>query len=233
MIQRFEDEYPECRLHKAPSTQPPSDSPSNLSRSSSPSVDASTELTSPTTGPIFSEDDDADDDAAGGLHTSSGHMARHNSDVSLASRALGQEEGEIHRLGQRVRRDILRPDPVDPSSQSSTTSTTTPPLPLDGDDDGEPDAAEHLSTLRAKLEALEGGEIRDKVAREGWAAVMREIGANAEELKRLRQGSPEDWRRFRDAQIMAQKNAGVFEEGDAEGTKDTVEKADAGGKSGV
>ncbi|KAK4944522.1 Microtubules assembly and stabilization protein, partial [Elasticomyces elasticus] len=32
---------------------------------------------------------------------------RSNSDVSLAGRALALEEGRVHRLGQKVRRDIL------------------------------------------------------------------------------------------------------------------------------
>ena len=208
MIQNFEDEYPECRLTKASPAQAPSDSPSNLSRSSSPSLDTSTDLTTPNTAPLASTSDDDDNTTTNAIQPSStssssptAQFARHNSDVSLASRALGQEEGEIHRLGQRVRRDILRPETLDYAH-----SPTAP----------EPEA-EHLAALRAKLEALGGGEIRDKVAREGWEAVMHEIGANAEELKRLRESNPEDWKMFRDAQIAAQRNAGVSRQVDEEG----------------
>ncbi|KAK8241489.1 hypothetical protein HDK77DRAFT_492163 [Phyllosticta capitalensis] len=38
-----------------------------------------------------------------------GLRSRHNSDVSLASRAQTLEEGRVHRMGQSVRRDVIRP----------------------------------------------------------------------------------------------------------------------------
>ena len=207
MIQRFEDEYPECRLPKSPTQEQTSDSPSNHSRSSSPSLDTSADITTPNTAPFAGDDEDEDADID--LPAPSSQNARHNSDVSLASRALGQEEGEIHRLGQRVRRDILRPETLD-----YAYSPTPPEAP----------EAEHLSALRTRIEELGGGEIRDKVAHEGWEAVMQEIGANAEELKQLKEGNPSEWLRFREAQLAAQQNMGKEGGEGGEGGEEQEEK---------
>jgi len=68
-------------------------------------------------------------------------LSRHNSDVSLASRALNEEEGRMHRFGQKFRRDIL---------QDHGGAKEEKEMPL------------HLQMLRALVEGLGGDEIKSK-----------------------------------------------------------------------
>ena len=132
MIQRFEDEYPECRLHAATPSKFASATPG-----AAPSPPASTVPVLVTTGadpgpgpepgpePDAAHDSDADEDAPATLRS------RHNSDVSLASRALAMEEGQVHRLGHRVRAEILqrssRPPSPSPAPGSAAVSTAAAP----------------------------------------------------------------------------------------------------------
>ncbi|KAI9710753.1 MAG: hypothetical protein M1820_002586 [Bogoriella megaspora] len=182
MIQRFEDEYPECRPSK------PSSTPST--RSISPSVDTSASIATlnSSTIPVHAP---ADDDAYNDDNVSpdSRRLSRHGSDVSLAARALSQEEGTMHRFGQHIRRDILKPQVLDYAHNTSAPD--------------EPEA-EHLAELREKLELIGGTEIRDLVNRKGWEGALKEVGANAEELRELKEEGDEDWRRFGEAQRAAQ-----------------------------
>ncbi|KAL2357171.1 hypothetical protein BJ546DRAFT_432531 [Cryomyces antarcticus] len=201
MIERFEDEYPECRLAAPAPSQPTADaldfsdtgSVSALSRSSSPSIDGVASsigtLGSATDATSLAADDDADEEARPNVH-------RHSSDVSLASRALGLEEAQMHRFGARVRREILPPQTLDY---------------LHGTTGKEPPEPQHLSALREKLEALGGEEIRDKIAQDGWEATVEKIGANAEELRGLARQNPEEFKAFRESQLAAQANMRISE----------------------
>jgi len=191
MIQRFEDEYPETRLVPplpiiSPTTDTGSLNGSLYSSAENTSIlsgDTSTTLTDPDTSAtdaaILTEDDD---------EVIKTPLLRHNSDVSLASRALALEEGRMHRFGQHIRRDILRPQSLDHAH---------------GTTGNEPEA-EHLRILRNRLEALGGAEIKEKVDRLGPDAVLREIGASAEELAQLEREDPEAFGRFREAVVKAQ-----------------------------
>ncbi len=191
MIQRFEDEYPETRLAPRLPIIPPTTDTASLDDSlyssgentSILSGDNSTTITDPdpsaTDAATLTEDDE---------EVIKVPLSRHNSDVSLASRALALEEGRMHRFGQQVRRDILRPQSLDHAHGTT----------------GDEPEAEHLRVLRDRLETLGGAEIKEKVDRLGPDAVLREIGASAEELALLEREDPEAFGRFREAIVQAQ-----------------------------
>ncbi|KAK3077485.1 hypothetical protein LTS18_010141 [Coniosporium uncinatum] len=200
MIARFEDEYPECRLtHEQPSELSLTD---NESTSSSPSNSLFSNRSHLPTDPSSTTDvdstrmveSDEEFEKRPRLHS------RQASDVSLASRALSQEEGRMHRLGQRVRREVLRPQ-----TEDYAHGTT-------GNEEPEPS---HISALRQKLEALSGTEFKDKVHREGLEETFRSIKLNEDELRRLEKEDPEEFRAFRDAQLAAQANAALRLDDDA------------------
>lgn len=81
----------------------------------------------------------------------------------------------MHRFGQRLRREILRPEVED--VLHGTSGTEIEPL--------------HIADLRSRLEQLDGPAIQEKVSRLGPEAVLQAIGASAEELERLQRGELE------------------------------------------
>lgn len=183
MIQRFETEYPETRLQPSddvsthssvPSTSPPSSTVPTLSTSI-------TEAGAP----------DSDDDEPKPFRS------RHNSDVSLASRAQTLEEGRAHRLGHRVRTEIFNPSR--PSSGHSEQANMSGSL----DNYNLPP---HLLALREYFYKYSGDELRKMSAEAGWDTAFDSIVENAAELKRLEKESPEDFAKFRESQIAALKN---------------------------
>ena len=186
MIQRFEDEYPETRL------QPPA-----------PHVDTESTPMSPECVPLdnsspedyrtesFCSDAEEITGANGTLRVP---ISRHNSDVSLASRQA-QEEGRMHRFGQRMRREILRPQTLDHAH--GTTGEEEP-------------EAEHLRELRLGLENYPGDEIRQKLSELGPEGLFKAIGTTAEELKALGEQDP----RIREARLMELYNNGLRSSGE-------------------
>ena len=180
MIQRFETEYPETRLPKPATTTitttPPTTTTDYPSRASSlhplPPTSPPPTTTSDPTSPI------SDDSATPQIHPLLPHRT---SSPSLATRQA-QEEGLMHRFGQRIKRDIFTPP-------ASHLSTTDPNQPHGANDDGTtntnpPEAeAEYLADLRARLEAFEGEEIRGEVERRGPEAVLGDLGVEVEELR--------------------------------------------------
>ena len=165
MIQRFEDEYPETRLTSHPPL--PTDASSDL-----PSPEDSTILKpapSPHATPDLDSLDQADDpDATSSPLLRPASLSHRTSSTSLASRQA-QEEGRMHRFGQKLRRDILRPEMEDHAHGTT----------------GAEEDAPYLKELRRRLEHIEGPEIQDKVSRLGPDAVLAAIGASAEELARM------------------------------------------------
>jgi len=196
MVQRFEEEYPECRL--PPSDNVSSDAASTHSSVPSSSPPASTAATF-STSPSETQQNESDDD-----ERKSAIRSRHNSDVTLASRALSIEEGRIHRLGQRVRAEILHnsrppssPGSADPLSQIEAHSKAK---------NGRPTPT--LDEIRSKLESLTGEELRLVAERDNWEETLSLIGQNAEEIQRLQHESPEEFKNFSDAHMAARINAG-------------------------
>ncbi|KAH0545122.1 hypothetical protein FGG08_000734 [Glutinoglossum americanum] len=177
MIQRFEDEYPECRImNEAPIADPP-DQDSVLGSVPSSWNDPSTIGTE---NAALTEDDDE----GGPL------LARHNSDVSLASRALSNEEGRMHRFGQRIKREVLRPQTLD--HEHDTT--------------GEEEETEQMKALRSKIEAMKGEEIKDRVETMGAEAIIQELSTEVEGLQPLAVRGPDTFERCKAVQLIAEHN---------------------------
>ncbi len=183
MIKRFEDEYPETRL-ASPVTSPPIP----ISRYVTPTFDlgVSGDAQVSDTEPALVEEPMSDNED--GLRPS---ISRHNSDVSLASRALSQEEGRMHLFGQQFRRDILKPE-----SEDHAHGTT-----------GREEQPAHLQMLRAMVEGLGGEEIKARIMTQGPDAVLDELNNEASALRQeLKEQDPEGWEKFAESQEAAQRN---------------------------
>ena len=188
MIKRFEDEFPETRLPSAVTSPPLPDMP-QISPVESVDLSASVEGQGSDIDPALIEAPLSDDED--GLRPV---LSRHNSDVSLASRALSQEEGRMHRFGQKFRRDILKPETED--HEHGTTGTEEEPV--------------HLQLLRAMVEGLGGEEIKNRILVEGDDAVLAELDNEASLLRQqLIEQDPEGWDKFVESQKAAQRNTKV------------------------
>jgi hypothetical protein len=195
MIQRFEDEYPECRV-TPPVSIPNSSSgakeddaasslssaPNSLTTPFSTSVNAESMTNSTTLRGSDSGSDDGETDSPNRVR-----LSRHNSDVSLAARALSIEEGHVHRMGQKVKREVLSP-------QNGAVG-------VDGDPLLEP---EHLQVLRAKLDALKAEELRDSVITEGWEKTAEHVVDKRNLLRGLERDNPEEFKRLKEKLAMEQ-----------------------------
>ncbi|KAF2709880.1 RNI-like protein [Pleomassaria siparia CBS 279.74] len=185
MIQRFEDEYPETRL------QPTDDASTHSSAASTSPPGSSVPTLSTTITEHGSHESDDNDDEPNRMVRS-----RHNSDVSLASRALSLEEGRLHRLGHRVRTELLNPSrPTSSHSEANVSGIM--------DDQNLP---EHLTALRAQFARYSGDELRTMTEGVGWEAAFDHIVDNAEQLEKLEKENPEEFWYFKQTQIAALKN---------------------------
>lgn len=209
MIQRFEDEYPETRL-APPSPKQTASLSSSLGTADSVSVSvppdglASSVGTLATEVSALSNDSDIDDET---LHPPR-MPSRHNSDVGIASRALALEEGRIHRLGQKVRRDVLNAPSSRPGSVSGPSGQEVHAQALEAIDP-------HLAELSDRLENLSGTELQGRLERDGWEGVLKSLGANYEELRQLQERDPVGWEQFKESQLKARANIGRGEEASA------------------
>jgi hypothetical protein len=183
MIKRFEDEFPETRLQSA------SDLPPSTGTEPETSPVGSVELTN------ITEDQSSDNEQAliedhlsDDGFTVRPVLSRHNSDVSIASRALSQEEGRMHRFGQKFRRDIINAE--GPERQPRTAADE-----------------EHLQLLRATVEGLDGAEIQRRLEAGGPDTALEELSNEASELRRqFIEADPENWKKFVESQEAAQRN---------------------------
>ncbi|KAH0342969.1 RNI-like protein, partial [Aureobasidium melanogenum] len=195
MIERFEDEFPETRLHLdiPPHEQNFSLSSSLESTESGPLSNDFMASSATTFGTETSaiESDQHEEIHAGDL------MRRKASDVSLASRALAIEEGRLHRLGHKVRQDMIDvPMAAAPSSESDAHGEWAP--------------GSHMADIASKLEELSGPELRVLVDQKGgWEGVMEKLGANLEELQQLQMKDPQGWEQFKESQLKARANRGA------------------------
>ncbi|KIW93472.1 uncharacterized protein Z519_06077 [Cladophialophora bantiana CBS 173.52] len=192
MIQRFEDEYPETKVTSSspphadgmPSPDPSMEETSMLSGS----VDSNGMMKMADAEEYFPAEREAQDEYALKL-------SRTSSNTSLAAKAFTDEEGRMHRFGQTIRREVLKPTGMDDALHGSHETDSDPP---------------HLAALREKLEEFRGEDIRYKVEKEGADSVVRELGLNAQELLTLREKDPEGFNAFRESQLAAQVNAGLI-----------------------
>ena len=116
MIERFENEYPECKIRQEAAAGAEKNAASDKSAKDFLGVESSTQAGAEVASNISDEEDfiDADD---GEPHIKP-TMSRHNSDVSLASRKQVQEEGHLHRLGIQLRREVMATDGENAGSTS-------------------------------------------------------------------------------------------------------------------
>ena len=159
MIQRFEDEFPETRLGPPPTDSNTDSMPLPIQNSTSAN---NIPILSPSA--VEDEDDDDDDAISNHLILRPGNLSRRTSSPSLASRQA-QEEGRIHRIGQRIKRDILRPETQDYAH--GTTGLEGP----------EP---ENIQELRRKMESYGGEEIKEQIERLGPENLYRALKAERE-----------------------------------------------------
>jgi hypothetical protein len=167
MIQRFEDEYPDCRLPVSegePELQPDVNSEAS-SGSHSPSLEASQAASSTATtsqegvfrpkmhpenafgykiskrGSANSNNSDSEEDE-GAISHPLRRSSRHASDVSLAAKALSREEGRVHRIGTKVKADLI---------EKGMCVESESECEVDGEHD-------HFAEVREKLRELEKGD---------------------------------------------------------------------------
>ena len=134
VIHRFEEEYPECRQHFAaingPSTPPP-------------------------LAPGLSMDEDQEEVDGSPLSSSTTGITRdptrRGSEVSLHSKYLQNEEGQMHKLGQYIQNEILSGTPQ-PTDFEATDG--------EGDD---VERAEHRERIMRVVETIPGEELRRQV----------------------------------------------------------------------
>jgi hypothetical protein len=113
IIQRFEDEYPETRVHPA---QDPlaatrtdtNDTSSTQSGTDSTTLPATSTMSEVTSSAATYYNSDSEDEDAELIGRRLGPRSRHASDVSLAAKALAKEEGAVHKIGQEVKRQFIQ-----------------------------------------------------------------------------------------------------------------------------
>lgn len=187
MIKRFEDEYPETRL---PSVSPSPSLPDSEQEATSPASPIDTTFTADgqnsDTEPSLIKAQNSDDE-----YNTIPVLSRHNSDVSLASKALSQEEGRMHRFGQKFRRDIIKAE-----DESGSPSPEERPV--------------QLQRLRALIDGLGGDEVRKHVESGDQDAFLKELNNEASALRKLlSEADPEAWKKFVESQEVAERNKGA------------------------
>lgn len=192
VIRRFEEEYPECRL-PLPAI-PELSSSKNSAHIPSPHLDLQ-------------------DSPSYALHsTELKTVTRRGSEVSLASRNLGDEEGQMHRLGHFIRKEVLRPQTPDHLHG------------VKGDEVDE----EHVRRLRKAMEGMHGDEIRRKVKEGGG------VGKIIERLGAVRALSGEEISSMTDREVDAMVRLEYFGEGirvaDTERERERQGKREAGAR---
>ncbi|GAB7365624.1 hypothetical protein MBLNU230_g6691t1 [Neophaeotheca triangularis] len=146
MVARFEEEYPETRVRGSSLHQKAANAEGDANDAGSVGSDPSEEFklaeegtSSTTSGDVdairhtTAKDDDIDDEMQeDGLRPG---MSRSQSEVSLYSRKLAEEEGRVHRLGSHLRREIIdaSESPTAASNNNNNSNTrqtsTTAPNP--------------------------------------------------------------------------------------------------------
>lgn len=180
IIQRFEDEYPEVRATEGAASPPSGGAPDADADSISSSLTGTSPPSSKYTGTDMTSisaiggGDDSDDDLSRPIRS------RHNSDVSLAAKALSIEEGQVHRLDQKMKHDLW------PSHGGASAGS--------GPSEDDP---EHLKVLREKLEALDSNELRERLRIDGVEGVLKHLGEKAEYFRGMVRERPQELEELR------------------------------------
>ncbi|KAJ5771298.1 uncharacterized protein N7511_003349 [Penicillium nucicola] len=200
MIQRFEDEYPETRI--TPQTAPAVSAPDSSSQHSNEDGTGSV-----TTGGNFNNGqvDENGADEEDGDHFAV-RLSRASSMTSLHSRAMTSQEGHIHRIGQNLRRDFLKPSLA----------------PGSGEEDEDNDNS-HIAALRQKLDRLHNEQAFSNFDNIETDRAFEELGTTVDELWAAQQQDAEGFERFKQSQIAAQINSGLRHRTNPEHKKDSGE----------
>lgn len=181
MIKRFEDEFPETRLQSDEAEPTKVGTESQISPVGSMDLANITDDQRSDNEQAIVDGNGSDDD-----YVVRPVLSRHNSDVSIASKALSQEEGRMHRFGQKFRRDIINA----PEEKAGN-----------GDND------EHIRFLRAMVDDVGGEELQKQLQDGGHERVLQELNNEASTLRRqLIDSDPEGWKKFVESQEAAQRN---------------------------
>ncbi|OJZ88421.1 hypothetical protein ASPFODRAFT_131015 [Aspergillus luchuensis CBS 106.47] len=187
MIQRFEDEYPETRIipQSIPSyaIQDTSSQGSNDDGWNGP-VSENTQLNGTCADAEAVADEEEEQYAV--------RLSRSSSITSLHSRAMTSEEGHVHRLGQNIRRDFLRPsfDQADDDMSAFSFEES------------------HMAALRDKLDRLQEEQTHAPFESVDADKALGDLGTTVEELWAARKNDAETFEKFRQSQIAAQFNSG-------------------------
>ena len=103
MVERFENEYPECRQEAPKGPKSAKIFHSEANGLLSPTDNGET-LSPSTSRTPFDDDDNAEDDDTPFAKS----ISRRGSEISLKSKNLANEEGQVHRLGQKVHQKIWK-----------------------------------------------------------------------------------------------------------------------------
>lgn len=194
MIQRFEEQYPETRVVTQPAPSATQESGSQYSGddltssaiiSGRRTVDNDTAI----------DDEDTDQYAV--------RLSRSSSVTSLHSRAMTSEEGQVHRLGQNLRRDFLNPS-----------------LDQEEDDLSHGNDDSHITALREKLDRLHEDQTRSEFESVDPDKAFEELGSTVDELWAIQRQDSEAFERFKQSQIAAQINSGKRSASASSGNKD-------------
>ncbi|KAJ5158324.1 Leucine-rich repeat ribonuclease inhibitor subtype [Penicillium coprophilum] len=194
MIQRFEDEYPETRI--IPQLPPALPVPDTISQHSGDddgtgSIAAGGNLNSSQLDETGGDEEDTDQYAV--------RHSRTSSMTSLHSRAMTSQEGHIHRIGQNLRRDFLKPS-LAPDDED-----------FDYDDDNS-----HIAALRQKLDLLHDEQSLSQFDDFDADMAFNHLGTTVDELYDSQQRDAEGFERFKQSQIAAQINSGIRARDNAE-----------------
>ncbi|KXG49062.1 Leucine-rich repeat, ribonuclease inhibitor subtype [Penicillium griseofulvum] len=189
MIQRFEDEYPETRI--IPQLPPAVPVPDTISQHSGDddgngSITAGGNLNSSQLDETGGDEEDTDQYAV--------RLSRTSSMTSLHSRAMTSQEGHIHRIGQNLRRDFLKPSLV----------------PGDGDEDFDyDDDKSRIAALRQKLDLLHDEQSLCQFDDFDADMAFNHLGTTVDDLYDSQKQDAEGFERFKQSQIAAQINSGI------------------------
>ncbi|KAJ5361403.1 hypothetical protein N7541_002247 [Penicillium brevicompactum] len=202
MIQRFEDEYPETRILPQAESTPSIPAPDTSSQHSGEDGAGSVNAGNMTSSQIIDENGADEEDVE-----YDDRLSRASSMTSLHARAMTSQEGHIHRIGQNLRRDFLKPSLV----------------PDDNDEDLDNEDSSHITALRQKLERLHDEQSLSQFDNFDSDRAFDQLGTTVDELWAAQQQDAEGFERFKQSQIAAQFNSGLRSRGNTEPRKDSDE----------
>jgi hypothetical protein len=180
IIKRFEDEFPDTRVHVGAHRVP--------KPIGSPLEQTSTSASAPETEPY---PDAVPSDGEEDTEVHPAPLSRSNSVLSTTARALAAQEGRVLRAGHRFRANIITQEHFD--LLSSLDAIEADP--------------NHAPMLQELVEELGDEELLQKMRDKG---VMRTYKEDKDEIfEKLRQKDPDHWERFRESLEKAKANVTV------------------------